>query len=57
MINKYTNSIMFLQCWNTAARKHPTERENDPYFKKGWKPLVWTSGKNKSKIKISFCTS
>ena len=24
MINKYTSYIIVLQCWNTAARKHPT---------------------------------
>jgi hypothetical protein len=34
-IYKYTSYITVLQCWNTAARKHPTERENDPSCKKG----------------------
>jgi hypothetical protein len=29
MINKYTSYIIVLQGWNTAARKHSTEREND----------------------------
>ena len=33
MINKYTSYITVLQCWNTAARKHPTERTNGPYCK------------------------
>ena len=23
-VNKYTSYIIVLQCWNTAARKHPT---------------------------------
>jgi hypothetical protein len=34
MINKYTSYIIVLQCWNTAARKHPTEKETGPHFKK-----------------------
>jgi hypothetical protein len=34
MIDKYTSYIAVLQCWNTAARKHPTESENDPHCKK-----------------------
>ena len=34
MINKYSSYIIVLQCWNTAARKHPTEKENDPHYKK-----------------------
>ena len=33
-INKYTSYIIVLKCWNTAARKHPTERENGPHWKK-----------------------
>ena len=34
MINKYTSYIIVLQCWNTAASKHPAERENGPHCKK-----------------------
>ena len=34
MINKYISYIIILQLWNTAARKHPTERENIPNCKK-----------------------
>ena len=34
MINKYTDYILILQGWNTAARKHPTERESGPHCKK-----------------------
>ena len=33
-INKCTSYIIVLQCWHTAARKHPTERENGPSYKK-----------------------
>jgi hypothetical protein len=36
-INKYTSYIIVLQCWHTAARKHPTERENGPSYIKGLK--------------------
>ena len=35
MINKYTTHIMVLQGWNTAARKHSTERESGPHCTKG----------------------
>jgi hypothetical protein len=35
MINKYTSYIIVLQCWNTAARKHPAGREYDPFCKTG----------------------
>ena len=34
MINKYTSYITVLQCWNTAARKHPAEKETGPHCKK-----------------------
>ena len=40
MINTFTSYIIVVQCWNTAARKHPTERQNDAYCKKGCRPLV-----------------
>ena len=33
MINKYTSYIVVLQCSNTAARKHPTKRKNNPQCK------------------------
>jgi hypothetical protein len=33
MINKYSSYIIVLQCWNTAGRKHPTEKENDLHHK------------------------
>jgi hypothetical protein len=36
MINKYTGYVIVLQCWNTAAHKHPTERENGPHYKKAY---------------------
>jgi hypothetical protein len=29
-----------LQCWNTTAGKHPTEKENDSHCKKRWRPLI-----------------
>ena len=34
MTDKYTSYITVLECWNTAARKHPTAYENDPHCKK-----------------------
>jgi hypothetical protein len=33
MINKYTGYSTILHCWNTAARKHPNERENGQHCK------------------------
>jgi hypothetical protein len=41
MFNKYTSYITVLQCWNTSARKHPTERESSPHCKKRWRPLLY----------------
>jgi hypothetical protein len=38
MFNEYTIYIIVLQCWNTAASKHPTKRENTALAKKGWTP-------------------
>ena len=34
IITKYTSYIIVLQYWNTAVRKHPTERENGCHSKK-----------------------
>ena len=30
-----------MHCCKTAGRNHPTERENGPHCKKGWRPLVY----------------
>ena len=48
MINEYTSYITVLRCWNTAARKHPIQRENGPQCIKHWKPLSETLNLEKS---------
>jgi hypothetical protein len=58
MINKYASYITVLQCRNTAACKHPTEREKwDVYIKnKSLKPSVWYMYHQVFRIqKITFC--
>jgi hypothetical protein len=34
MINKYTSYVIILRGSHTAARKHPTEKENGPHCNK-----------------------
>jgi hypothetical protein len=53
MINKYTSYIIVLECWNTADRKHPTERENGPHFKK----LLKTTSPHRASVQSNTAVS